>query len=118
MATRIIAEIRISAQDETRQTEIADERVVFSAGSLLKREVVSLTGSAFTALSPPSGAKAVVIFCGSTASLTLKGITGDGGITTTPSSPIGLPLVMPLGSSPGIGFLNSGSTATVEVWWL
>jgi hypothetical protein len=91
------------------------------ASTTRKRETVTLTGSAFTALSPPSAAVAVAIFFPTTAkNLTLKGVTGDTGVKIVPlTNPIGLPLVMPLGASPSIGILNNDSTAVdVEVQWL
>ena len=90
-------------------------------GSLLpKRERVSLTGSAFTALSPPSGAKAVLIDPDTSVSLTIKGITGDTGTVITPSSaPLGIPVILPLGSAPSIGIANGSATAqVVTVWWM
>ena len=86
-----------------------------------KREPVTLTGSStFNALSPPSGAKGVRILLPSTAaSLTLKGVTGDGtGIVIVGASGYtGLPIVLPL-SSASIGILNAGSTVTAIVEWL
>lgn len=89
------------------------------ASGLPKQEVVSLTGSAFTALSPPSGAKAVVIQPGTATTLTIKGITGDTGVASVPASnPIGGDMLLYLGSSPSIGILNGGSTAAVTLLWL
>lgn len=86
-----------------------------------KREPVTLTGSStFNALSPPSGTKGMRLYLPLTAaSLTLKGVTGDGtGIAIVGASGYtGLPIVMPL-SSPSIGILNAGSTITAEVEWL
>ncbi len=86
----------------------------------LKRESVSLTASAFTALSPPTGATAVLIELPTSAvSLTLKGATGDTGIALTPASAaLGLPVLLPLSSS-AVGILNGGSSAVVvTVAWL
>lgn len=91
------------------------------AGTGGKRETVSLTGSAFTALSPPSGSKLLVIVLGAAVSLTLKGITGDSAsITLTPATnPLGLDAMIPLGATPVIGILNGVVTAqTVECIWL
>jgi hypothetical protein len=100
----------------------------FSPGANLtngKRETVTLTASAFTALSPPSGASALVIEWdkepnNTIINLTLKGVTGDTGITHIPSSnPKNIPLVLPLGASPSIGILNShGSNQVIEILWL
>lgn len=94
----------------------------FAAGAGDRGDIrkVSLTGSAFTALTVPSGSKAVVIYLPATAvSLTLKGITGDSGIAITPASnALGLPVVLPLGSSPSIGITNGGGTVSVDVLFL
>lgn len=88
------------------------------AAALPQSEYVSCTGSAFTALSPPTGAVAVLIEPDTNASLTLKGVTGDTGIAITPSSNvIGIPLLIPLGSSPSIGIYNGGSTCSIRVTW-
>lgn len=87
-----------------------------------QRSTVNLTASAFTAFTIPSGAKVAIIFLTTAGeSLTLKGATGDGtGIAISPSSnPLGLPLVIPLGSSPSLGILNSGGAdERVEVIFL
>lgn len=85
----------------------------------VKREKVSLTGSAFTALTPPSGATAVILRLGASVSLTQKGVTGDTGTTIAPTSnPKGVPFLIPLGASPSIGIANAGSTVTIEVIWI
>ena len=120
----LLASLRLIVEvvgEDGVETAWAPEPTRFTPASLLpKREVVSLTGSAFTALSPPSGAKAAIIDVGTSVSLTLKGLTGDSGTTVAPaSSPIGLPLVVPLGATPSIGFANGSSTEqTVTVWWV
>lgn len=84
-------------------------------------ETVSLTGSAFTALTPPTGTKGVVIILGTATSLTLKGATGDTtGIKIAPASnPVNIPFCTPLGASPSLGILNGESSAqSVKVVWL
>lgn len=80
---------------------------------------VSLTASTFNALSPPTGAKAVMIFVGSAVSLVLRGISGDTGVALTPASaPIALPVILPI-SSPSIGIYNgSASAQSVDLIWL
>jgi hypothetical protein len=86
----------------------------------LKREVVTAAGSTFTALSPPTGAKAVLIRPPAGAvSLTLKGVTGDTGVTVAPaSSPIQGTLFLTLGASPSLGITNGNATdRAVEVTW-
>lgn len=91
---------------------------VTPASGLPKTEVISLTGSAFTALSPPSGALGVLIIPESAVSLSLKNVTGDAtGIVTVPATANGIPILLPLGTAPGLGFLNNGATATVKVIW-
>lgn len=103
-------------------TQLAYEPAPFRfAPTVGKREDVSLTGSAFVALSPPVGSKMVAIVLPATAvSLTIKGVTGDGtGIAITPASNfLGLPILLPLGASPSIGILNGSATAVVAtlIW--
>jgi hypothetical protein len=120
-----LAKLRIQLSvtgDEGQGLILNDDQTVSWAATVVKRETVSLTGSStFTALSPPSGSKAVFICPPSgTTSLTLKGVTGDGtGITIVPAStPILAPLFITLGASPSIGILNGGSTVSVVVIWL
>ncbi len=89
------------------------------AGTTGKRETVVLTASIFTALTVPTGAKALIIILGSATSLTLKGISGDTGVALTPSSnPLGMDAMFPLGASPSIGILNGlASNQNVELIW-
>lgn len=77
---------------------------------------VTLTGSAFTALSVPTGASLLLLEIPvSATSLILKGITGDTGINLVPSSNfLGLPAVIPLGASPSVGIQNNGATVTIQ----
>ena len=90
-----------------------------------KRENVSLTLSAFTALSPPSGASMLVIDFSrppnsTIINLTLKGVTGDTGITLRPATNLKpMSLILPLGATPSIGILNNhSSTQVIELLWL
>ena len=86
-----------------------------------KREIVSLTGSAFTALTVPAGAKAVLIVPEAAAvSLTLKGLTADTGTTIAPASnAINGPTFLFLGATPSIGIANGNATArNVLLIWL
>lgn len=99
--------------------EITKDNTFSLGANLPSEDRVSLTGSAFTALSPPSGAKGAFIETGSNASLTIKGVTGDNGVAITPASNIwGGWAFIPLGSSPSIGIANAGSTAVVRVLWI
>src|SRR5438132_4160768 len=91
------------------------------ATGLPKEEVVSLTGSAFTALSPPASSKAVLIMPGTATSLTLKGITGDSSsITIAPATnPIRGDMLLYLGASPVLGVLNGNASAqNLTLLWL
>jgi len=85
-----------------------------------QRQTISCTGSAFTALTVPSGAQLLIILPGTAISLTLKGVTGDTGITIAPASnPIRFPLIIPLGATPSIGIANGNASAQeVELIWL
>ena len=119
-----LAKIRIQLTvqgDEGLGLSLSEDRTISWATSVVKREQVSLAGSStFTALSPPSGAKAVLICPPSgTTSLTAKGVTGDTGTTIVPAStPILAPLFLTLGATPSLGILNAGSTVVADVIWL
>lgn len=90
--------------------------------TVLKRESVSLVGSStFTALSPPTGAVLLILVPTATPTgiLTMKGVTGDTGIPIAPASLFkGFPLVLPLGASPTLGFLNAGATLGADCYWV
>lgn len=90
------------------------------AGDLGKVEAVELPGDTFTALTPPDGAKAVVLILGTAAELVLKGITGDTGVEMTPASnPLGIDAILPLGDDPSLGILNDDTEdVTIQVAWL
>lgn len=87
--------------------------------TVVKTETVTVTASTFTALSPPSGAKGYFIDLGEAVGLTLKGVTGDTGLKTTPTSaPVGIPLMGPLGATPSMGFASSNaSDQVVTIFW-
>jgi len=119
-----VARVKVEAIVEENGGRIANQakresRFVPGVGNG-QRQTVSLTGSAFTALTVPSGAKAVMILLGTAVSLTLKGVTGDTGITIAPASaPIADAFIcLPLGATPSIGIANgSASAQSVEVIW-
>ena len=95
-------------------------RWVPGAGVNGKREQITLTASAFTALSPPTSAKAVMLILGTAINLTLKGVTGDTGTKLVPATlPLGFDAIIPLGASPSIGITSAHtSDQTIEVIWL
>lgn len=82
-------------------------------------QIISLTGSAFTALTPPAGAVFCCLALGNAVSLTLKGVTGDTGLALTPATnPLGLDAMFPLGASPSIGIANGNTSAQpIAVIW-
>lgn len=112
--------LEISVDDGSSVSAVVAEEAVFSvAAALPKEERVSLTGSAFTALSPPTGAKGVFIEVGVNPSLTIKGVTGDSGVAATPSSNVwdGWAF-LPLGATPSIGIANAGATCVCRAVWI
>jgi len=81
-----------------------------------KVETYALT-AAFQALTVPTGSQGVLIRLVSGAvTLTLKGVTGDTGIVLQSGTLSTVPIMVPLGTSPSIGILSSG-TGVVECVW-
>lgn len=114
-------DIVVYGADGIAQRQRRTTRVPVGAGTTGKRETVTISASAFTALSPPSGAKAVLLILGSATGLTLKGVTGDAtGITLTPSTnPLGIDAFLPLGATPSLGLASSNTAdQDIEVLWL
>ena len=123
MAATVELEISLTVRDTEGRVILTEPSKVYRwtpASGLPKREVVSLTGSAFTALSPPTSAKAVLIYLESGVSITTKGVTGDTGTTVAPASgPIRAPVLLPLGASPSLGLTNGNASAqSVTCIWL
>ena len=90
----------------------------FTSGTTPKYEQVTLAASGFTALTVPAGAKAVLVVFPTTGatSLTLKGVTGDTGVTFSAAN---LRFIL-LPITPGtIGFAKGDAgTIVIEVFWL
>ncbi len=100
--------------DEVSRDELSSS-IADEVGAHGKRETVSLA-AAFNALSPPTGATFVrIAWASGTGTLTLKGVTGDTGISLGVLSASSPAVTLPI-SSPSIGILDS-STGTVEVIW-
>ena len=111
--------VSVTVNDGIKNT-VADAvaaTVAVALGQNGKRETVSLAAASFTALSAPAGAKGVLILAMNLVSCTLKGVTGDTGITAIGASAGQLPIFLPLTGTPSIGILNSGALQTVEVIW-
>jgi len=117
MTTQIDVRMEVVASN---LREVVPLLALIGSSAVPKREQVTVAASTFTALSPPTGAKAVLIDMGSALSLTLKGVTGDTGIAIMPSSsPTPVPVLLPLGTSPSIGITSAyGSGQAVTVWWI
>lgn len=115
--------IRVSfvLNDEGNESDLIppkDLRIVHAA-ALPKREIITLTASVFNALTVPTGAKGVWIDPKTATTLTVKGVTGDTGIVSVPTTANSLPIFLPLGTSPSIGILNNvASEQVVEVTWV
>lgn len=119
--TEVYLRVSTSTSDGTRiDLELPPIRFSPGSGALPKVEQVSLTGSAFTALNPPAGSKAVLLRTGTVPLLTLKGISGDSAsLTITPATNVlGGDHFLWLGLNPVLGLLNSGVTAPITVVWL
>lgn len=111
-------DLNLTVKDASGLTLARNRRFSWQPGAD-KVEQVTIASATFQALSPPSGAHAVLIFVEDAPSLVLKGVTGDTGVALTPSSgAIKVPAVLPI-NSPSLGIYNGGaSSATVEVVWM
>jgi hypothetical protein len=129
MSSFCTIKLDINVKDSEFITTMGDKSATrFSPPTTLtngKRESISLAGSAFTALSPPTNASCLIIPFDkapndSVVSLTLKSITGDNGIPIVPATNLKkIPLVLPLGATPSIGILNgSASVQVIEILWI
>ena|SRR5438445_9899757 len=114
--------LRTTVVDSAGQVLTVQSDSVFNLGvgnAAVDTEVV-LTNGVFTALSVPTGSKAVRIRTSGAVSLTLKGVTGDVGVTISPATgAITDDLYLTLGTTPSIGILNGGaSPVTARVIFL
>ena len=81
-----------------------------------QQSIVTLTASAFTNVSVPSGAKAVLIDVGTNSGIKLKGVTGDTGISLDSTCPVLMPLSTDGNTT--MGFQNmKASSAQVRVYF-
>lgn len=116
-----LAEVKIALTVREGDDVVVDldfEGTRFSS-SVLKQETISINASTFQALTIPTGAKLLVIDVGTAISLTAKGVTGDTGVKIAPTSnPLGIPAILPLGTSPQIGILNGDTNAvSINLIW-
>lgn len=97
VSTQAFAE---NSKIEVRGTVDDGENVISSSGLLTKyfpsgvvqQQYLSLDSNVFTAITVPTGAKAVLIDMMSTDGVALKGVTGDVGISLDNHAPVLLPL--------------------------
>ncbi len=114
-----LVRVVLSEDDEGLQIREVEDAVDIAdvVGVSGKRETITLSNG-FTALSPPSGAHAVIIRPSSGAfTYTLKGVTGDTGIVMSTTTLLAHDVVIPLGTSPSIGIACTGA-AVIECVWL
>lgn len=116
---KVLVEV-IDATGPVIERDLLPVRFAPGAGKSGLMETVTLTGSSFTAIAVPAGAKAALFeFDTTDVNMVLKGVTGDTGITISPATnPVGCPMLLPLGASPSLGILNNGPTVTVNVTFL
>src|SRR5690349_9701292 len=121
MASLVEVFARVTVTDATgliSNRELPVQRFSLGVGNAPVRQEVSLTGGAFTALTVPTGAKLLQILTNGTPSLVLKGVTSDTGIALSPATgALIIDQLLTLGTSPSIGILNNGTTATIECIW-
>lgn len=109
-------EVRGSVNDGT--TTLQDSGLItkyFTTG-VRQQQTLSLTASAFTTVTIPTGAKALLVDVGSVTGIKLKGVTGDAGISLDSTVPMLLPISQD--GSATIGFQNMNSSAkSVTAYW-
>ncbi len=120
MTTTATVLLRAIATDGVQEVQrfTTDASIADVCGINGQRQTVTLT-AAFTALTPPTGATFVCIqMTTGTATLTLKGVTGDTGIVLNAAALLTLPICLPLvAASSSIGILSDGA-ATLDLLWL
>lgn len=110
-------EVRGQVNDGT--TNLQDSGIIsksFTAG-VRQSQAITASASAFTALTVPSGAKAILIDVGTVRGLKLKGVTGDVGISLDSTVPVLLPLSSD-SANVTLGILNNyASDASIRVYY-
>ncbi len=103
---------KLTVTDNSGSVMVISQDVTYNlgTGNAADDREYTISNAVFQALTVPTGAKAVRIQVGAAVSLTLKGVTGDTGITIAPASaPAGIDITLPLGATPSIGILNGGA---------
>ena len=98
-------EIRGSADDGESQVMSSGLITKYFASGVIQQQTISLDSNSFTALTIPTGAKAIMIDVISSDGLILKGVTADTGISLDKTCPVLMPLTSD--SSIRIGIRNN-----------
>lgn len=119
MASTATVAVSVTVSDGTKNTvqesySVNGLTIVAENG---KRETLSLSAGANT-ITPPTGAKGVLLMCQGKVSLTLKGIGGDTGVAIEGASANQIPALIPLSGSVASFVLNSTGAQTLEAIWI
>lgn len=98
-------ELRGSADDGEDQIMSSGLITKYFASGAVQQQTISLDSNSFTAITVPTGAKAIMIDVISSDGLILKGVTADTGISLDQTCPVLMPLTSD--SSIRIGIRNN-----------
>lgn len=109
-------ELRAQVTDETNNLQDTGLFSNYFTTGVRQSQVISATASTFTALTIPTGAKAILIDPTNLSSVKLKGVTGDTGISLDSQVPVLIPIS---DDNTTIGFQNMDSSAkSIRVYYL
>lgn len=108
-------EVRGSSNNGNQTTLDSGLFTKYFTSDVVQTQAITATASAFTAITVPSGSKALLIDVGTSKGLKLKGVTGDNGISLDSNCPILLP-VSDDGATVGLQNLYS-SNASVRAYF-
>ena len=122
VSTQAFAE---NSKIEVRGTVDDGENIISASGLITKyfasgvvqQQYISLDGNTFTAITVPTGAKALLIDMMSTDGVALKGVTGDIGISLDGFTPVLIPLSND-STTMTIGILSRESNGNrIKLYW-
>jgi hypothetical protein len=118
MASTAAVSVSVTVNDGTKDTvkEAVSVPSVSVSGFNGKRETLTL-GVGATTITPPAGAKGVLLLIQTQVNLTLKGIAGDTGVALQGATANGLPAFIPLAGAGATFVLNSTAGGTIEAVW-
>lgn len=85
-------ELRGSSDDGESTTLSTGLITKYFTSDVVQTQSITATASAFTAITVPSGTKAMILDVGSVRGLKLKGVTGDNGISLDSTCPVLIPI--------------------------